>query len=87
MLPDEVKLRELKGKAQGRFDEIARLMLDGEHSLTQLLVKAHRVGHERNKAEAAFIALKQCVSDAEATYHAAIAQPEPKIAVKSRVVL
>lgn len=83
----EMKLKEMKGKAQARFDEIARLALDGENSLVHYLVRAHRAGHPVESANAVFHALRSLIGDCEATYHAAIAQPEPRISVKQRVVL
>lgn len=87
MLETEKKLEEMKSKAQQKFNEIAVDILDGPHSLTQLLVKAYRHGHDPAKAIAAFSALSECVNEAHRTYQAAIAQPEPKISQKQRVVL
>lgn len=78
---------EAKGKAQKKVEEICRFILDGENNLCGLLVKAYREGLPAEKGVEAFTAVKQCCDDAIATYHAAIAQPIPKISVKQRVVL
>jgi len=87
MLEPDVKLREMKGKAQAQFDTICADILDGQGSLTALLVKAYRYGHPKEKAEECFTVLFHMLEDARDTYNAAIAQPEPKISSKSRIVL
>jgi hypothetical protein len=84
---DELKLKEMKGKAQRAFEEICLEIVDGQGSFTQLLVKAYRAGHDPEKARGAFAALMACVQDAQQIYESAIAQPEPRVSTKSRVTL
>jgi hypothetical protein len=83
---EKPRLKEMRGKAQRRFDEILRMVSEGPSSLLQLLVKAYREGHEPEKAYVAFAALREAVEDAELVYRAAIAQPQARI-VKKRVEL
>lgn len=84
---DEKKMKELVGLAQKRADEIFRLILDGENSLTAQLVKAYRAGHESDKALEVFAAIANIGIEAASAYKAAIAQPAPKVGGKSRVTL
>jgi len=84
---DEIKAKEIKGKAQLKIQEIFMAIGDGQNSLLQYLVKGYRAGGiPEAKAVEAFTAIKACVDDALANYHAAIAQPEPKAQVKPRLV-
>lgn len=86
-MDNEQRLKEARGDAQRRFDEICRLTLDGDKNLTALLVKACRAGMPQEKAKEIFQALRVLAGDAHATFDAAIAQPEPKVGTKPRVVL
>lgn len=80
-------LKHARGLVQQRFEEIERLTLDGHKSLVQAMVRAHRFGLEKPKSLAAFEALRGLIDDAEKTFTAAIAQPEPKVGGKSRLQL
>lgn len=87
-MQDGQKLKEYRGKVQVKADEICRLILDGENSLTHWLVKATRAGLNPDVARnAVYDALVKCINDALVTYNAAIAQPEPRISTQSRVRL
>lgn len=81
------KLKSLRGDAQRRVDEVCRLILDGQNSLTEILVKAFREGHSPEAGRAVFEAIKACAEDARITYNAAIVQPVPRVSSVSRVVL
>lgn len=84
---DEAQLKEARGKAQGKADEIQRLILDGEANLALLLVRCYRRGLPEAKCLEAFTALETCIAEARGTFSAAIVMPEPKISTKQRVVL
>ncbi len=83
----EERLRASISAAQKVFDEIAALTVDGQKSLCTYLVRAHRAGLPKEKSGAVFAALRSMVGDCEATFQAAIAQPEPRVSLKSRVSL
>ncbi len=80
-------LKHARGNVETRFQEIERLTLDGHKSLIQGLVRAHRFGFTKAQSTAVFNALRSLIGDAEATFEAAIAQPEPKVGGKSRLQL
>lgn len=83
----EQQIREDKTKIRARFDEAAALILDGQKSLTAALVRGYRHGIPPSIAPYIFEQLRKVITDAEATYTAAIAQPEPKVSLKSRIEL
>lgn len=85
---DELHNKEIKNKAQVKIDDICAALGDGQNSLLQILVKGYRKGAiSPDKAQEVFNAVRACLGDAEANYHAAIAQPEPKAQLTRRVVL
>lgn len=84
---ETLKMKEAVGKTKERFDEVAARVLDGQGSLTACMVRAYRRGYDSDKLGAVFEALRQLVEDAEKTYEAAIAQPEPRVSMKSRLTL
>ena len=87
MLPDEIRLKELKAKLQKALGGIFLDVVDSQNSVCHLLVKAYRAGLEEEKALQVFEALRRAVADCQETYDRAIAQPAPTIQVRERVVL
>jgi len=81
---NEIRLKEAKSKASALTNDICTTL---ENELCHALVKAFRAGMEPEKAELVFTAVHESAKTCEATFKAAIAVPEPKIAPKQRVVL
>jgi hypothetical protein len=78
----------IKTRTQARINETCALIGDGPASILAGLVRGYRSNEiSGEKAGEVFLALKKCVEDAQANYHAAIAQPEPRASTKPRVVL
>jgi hypothetical protein len=82
----ESRLKEARGNAQRRFDEIVRLIVDGPNSLCELLVKASRAGLPAYSVDDVAAALQAAVVDMRLSYTAAMAVPEVIVRSK-RVVL
>lgn len=83
-----ISARAVRSKAQERVDEACRMIGDGTSSILSALVRGYRENAiSEAKAGEVFQALKRCVDDAQANYHAAIAQPEAKVSAKRRVEL
>lgn len=65
--------------AENRVTEILKLLHYDPNSLTHLLVRAYRNGMAKESADKAILEIKKACDDSLATYHAAVAQPEPKV--------
>lgn len=88
MTDNEKDILEAKTKIRETFDEIAAQVIDGQRSLCARMVRAYRIGAlPDDKAQYLFGELQKLIQDCEATYAAAIAQPAPKVSLKSRITL
>lgn len=85
-MDSDERLKEARGNAQRRIDEIGRFVLDGDNNLTELLVKAHRAGLPHAKSAAVFDALRALATEAQERFEIAINAPEYKT-VSHRVQL
>lgn len=87
-MTDEKDIAEARTKVAEQFDEVAAAIVDGQRSLTARMVRAYRVGAlDDAKAEYLWSELHKVCADAHTTYTAAIAQPAPKVSMKSRITL
>lgn len=87
-MTDEKDILEARSKVREAFDEVAANIIDGQRSLTARMVRAYRAGAlESAQVEMIWNALSKVQADAIQTYNAAIAQPAPKVSMKSRITL
>lgn len=87
-MTDEGSITEARTKVREAFDECAAAIVDGQRSLTARMVRAYRVGAlDAEKAQYLWNELERVLADARTTYTAAIAQPAPKVSMKSRITL
>lgn len=78
----------IKARTQARINEAAALIGDGQASILAGLLRGYRTGEiPKEKAQEVFNALRSCIGDAEANYHAAILLPEARASLKPRVIL